>query len=263
VAHSINYGLVSLKRIKCGVIPAAGEGKRMGYLSSVLPKCLFPLYDKPVIHYVIENMVNAGIERIFIPVYSKKERIIEYFEKSVKEIDAEIVIIPLEELPNGLALSIYSAKDYVNDSFMTILGDDVTITDSLCPLIGLFSSSKAYALEGVVVENDEASIKRTCCLELNEKNQILQIIEKPESPISKIRGCGVYVFNRKIFDYIEKTPLSNRNEVEITSTIALVAKEGKAYAQFINGVNLNINTSDDLFKAWTLLKMRAIKNESY
>jgi len=70
-----------------------------------------------------------------------------------------------------------------------------------------------------------------------------------------LRGCGIYVFQSEIFKYIEKTPLSPlRRESEITQTIALVAKDGKAYAEFINGVNININSCEDLLQASLLAK---------
>ncbi len=50
-----------MKKIKVGVIPAAGKGSRLGYLSNILPKPLLPVYDRPIIHHVIDNMKSVGI----------------------------------------------------------------------------------------------------------------------------------------------------------------------------------------------------------
>lgn len=244
-----------MKKLRFGVIPAAGIGNRMGYLSTVLPKCLLPLCGKPIIHYVVENMVRIGIEKIYVIAYSKKELISEHFENSHSEIGAEVEVVSLEELPKGLALSIYAARELVRESFVTILGDDVTVTDSLSPLVDLFFSRTAVAVEGVVKDEDKEAIKRSCCMELDETNRILHIVEKPTAPISSIRGCGVYIFSPEIFHYIEKTPMSlTSGEVEITDTISLLSQEGKAYGGFIHGANFNINTSDDLRKARTLIR---------
>jgi dTDP-glucose pyrophosphorylase len=242
-------------RISTGVIPAAGEGKRLGYLSSIIPKCLFPLYDKPIIHYVIENMVRIGIDRIIIPIHYQKNKLIEYFEYARKDIDADICLLELNELPNGIALTLASAKESLDEPFMVILGDDITVTDSLQDLVDLFFRTDAIAVEGVVQEENQDVIRRTCCVRLKRNKQILEIVEKPSNPVSNIRGCGVYVFDPTIFEYIMKTPvLPPRQEVEITNTLGLVAKCEKAYGDFIKGINVNINTPDDMFRAWAEMK---------
>jgi dTDP-glucose pyrophosphorylase len=239
------------ERIKVGVIPAAGEGRRLGYLSGLIPKCLFPLYDKPIIHYVIENMIRIGVEKIVIPVHYQKNKMIEYFEYAKRDIDADIRLLELEQLPKGIALTIASARKYLDGPFMVILGDDVTITNSLRPLVDIFFESKAVAVEGIVRERDQEVLRRTCCIELNESKQISKLIEKPNDPSSALRGCGVYFFGPEIFDYISRTPtLPPRNEVEITNTIGLVAEYGRAYGEFIDGVNINVNTPEDLYHAW-------------
>src|SRR3989304_2708347 len=63
------------KRIKIGIIPAAGEGTRLGYLSNLLPKTLFPIYDRPILHHIIDIMESLGIEDIYIIVNVHKEKI--------------------------------------------------------------------------------------------------------------------------------------------------------------------------------------------
>jgi dTDP-glucose pyrophosphorylase len=243
-----------MKKIRIGVIPAAGRGERMGYLSRILPKCLLPLYDKPIIDYIIQNMKNIGIEQIYIPVFYQKEKIIEYLSTTVED-DVNLEFIKLDQLPKGIALTIASAKRFINEPFMVILGDDCTITHSLQNIVDAFFRTNAIAVEGVVRERSKNVLKSTCCLKLDKNKKILDIMEKPKSPISNIRGTGVYVFSPEIFKFIEMTPLSPpRSEVEITNTIKLVAQKGKAYAEFINGVNININTPEDLLKAWIVVR---------
>ena len=71
-----------MKRIKFGVIPAAGHGRRLSSLplTRVLPKCLLPILNKPILEYVIENMKDMGVEDVYMIVGFKKELIQEYFE---------------------------------------------------------------------------------------------------------------------------------------------------------------------------------------
>lgn len=248
-----------MKRIKIGVIPAAGSGKRLGYISSILPKPLFPLYDRPIIHHIVDNMKNVGIEEIYIPVSYQKEKIIKYFDKNIGDIGIDIHFIKVNTRPTknnkvGLAMSIYSAKEFIQEPFMTILGDDCTIAKSLDNIVETFFDKSAIVVEGMVKDDNIASLKRSCCIILDGNDRIDNIIEKPDNPPTNIRGCGIYMFDNKIFDYIENTPISHRKEVEITQTIDLISKAKRAYGSFIDGANININTYDDLLDAWIEMK---------
>ncbi len=89
---------------------------------------------------------------------------------------------------------------------------------------------------------------------LENDGKIQNAEEKPNNPNSNVRGCGIYIFDPKIYEYIGNTPSSlPRNEKEITNTIKLIAKDNSAYGAFINGVNINVNTSIDLLEATRLL----------
>jgi glucose-1-phosphate thymidylyltransferase len=236
-------------KIRVGVIPAAGEGRRLGYLSSILPKCLFPVYDKPIIHYVVENMANIGVETIYLIVNYQKEKIKEYFKRVKHEIGVDISYVEQKPLL-GIAHAIMLTKEFIDEPFVAILGDDCTITNSLSNLVDAFFEKNATVVEGVVKEEDENMLRSTCCVRLNSNKQIVEIIEKPKKIFSNIRGCGVYLFKSDVFEHIEKTPISSiRNEIEVTQTIDLIAKTGKAYGEFINGLNVNINSYEDLLRA--------------
>jgi len=254
--------MVSNGKIKVAVIPAAGQGKRMGYLSFILPKPLLPIYDKPLIHYILENVRKNGIEEVYIIVFYKKEKIIEYINAFKNDFGATAIkFIELEQPSKGIAHTILFAERFISEPFMVILGDDFTITPSFDNLIKLFFKNNAIAVEGAVKEKSMEVLKSTCCLKLDKNKRIIEIIEKPEFPITNIRGIGVYIFSPEIFDYIKQTPISPpRNEIEITNTIRLVAKKGKAYADFIHGINININTPEDLLNAWIYYKEFKNKN---
>jgi dTDP-glucose pyrophosphorylase len=243
-----------MNRIKIGVIPAAGAAKRMGYLGQILPKCLFPVYDKPVIHHVLENMSKVGVEQVYVIVNHHRDKVMEYLQKVQPEIGVGIEFINQVRL-SGIADAIMLTSKFIKEPFMVTLGDDCTLTQSMDSIVHSLFEHNAIVVEGVVREDNKDILKSTCCLELDHDRRIVRIVEKPEEPFSNLRGCGIYVFQSEIFKYIEKTPLSPlRRESEITQTIALVAKDGKAYAEFINGVNININSCEDLLQASLLAK---------
>lgn len=243
-----------MKKIKVGVIPAAGKGRRISDLplTRVLPKPMLPILNKPILEYVMENMKSMGIEDVYVINGHKKEIIQEYFGNG-EGFGLNIFYIE-QKIPRGIAHAISLAKDYVNEPFTVILGDDLTIVKSLSNLVEIFWERSAWVVEGVVPENNLDVLKRTCCVALKNAGEIKEIIEKPTNPKSNLRGTGVYIFDPKVFDFIEVTPISNtRGEKEITDTVGMMAKEGKAYGALINGINININTSSDLKDATKLL----------
>lgn len=242
-------------RIKIGVIPAAGSGKRLGYLSNLLPKTLFPVYDRPILHHVINLMESSGIEDIYIIVNVHKERIIEYVKNVKSNLKARIHFIIQKEL-NGVANAILLTEQYIkNQPFIVILGDEFIIIDSLSPMVNLFFNSNAIATEMVIKETDKNILRQTCSANLDKDGKILEILEKPENPPYNIRGCGVYLFDPEIFQFIKNTPIHPiRKEKDITSIINNVAKIKKAYGFYINVQQININNYDELLNANLLIK---------
>jgi glucose-1-phosphate thymidylyltransferase len=244
-----------MPRIKVGIIPAAGRGTRMGYLSQILPKCLFPIYDRPIIHAIIENMRTLGVEQIYVIVNYQRNKLTEYLDGVRDTLGVNIDYIEQKEL-NGIARAIMLARGYAREPFVVILGDDCTITRSLGNLANLFFEKDATVVEGIVVEGNPALLRSTCCVNLGGDGRIQKIVEKPLDPASRLRGCGIYLFHPDIFSYIERTPVSLiRHEVEITDTIDMLAREKKAFGGFIDGVNININSYDDLLRASALAKV--------
>lgn len=244
------------KKVRYGVIPAAGAGRRLGYLSGLLPKTLFPVYDRPIIHYVVDQMQNVGIEDIYIVVNVFKEKVIGYFDLIKMDLRANIHFIEQKEL-GGTGEAILLAEEFIKDEpFMVIYGDDCTVTSSLDQMIVDFLTKNPLVMEGVVRENNKKILQQTCSVKLKNDGKMHEIIEKPENPPYMMRGCGVYLFSPDIFEYIRNTPVHPlRKEKEITYTINNAAKEGKAYGYVIDGHNININDHEQLLKASNLVRI--------
>lgn len=246
-----------LNKIQVGVIPAAGDSNRMGYLSRLLPKTLLPLYNRPIIHYVVKQMENLGIRQIYIVVHFQKEKIISYFHSLKNEFKAEINFIFQAQI-NGTANAILMSKKYVrNNNFMVIYGDDFTYANNLKKMPSLFFKNKAIALQAAVKETNKKILRQTCCLKIDKNKRILEILEKPKKPPYLLRGCGVYIFSPEIFSYINRTPAQNFTlEKEISHTIKAVSKKNQAFTFLLRGKNININFPADLLRAsWIYKKM--------
>ncbi len=240
--------------INYGVIPAAGAGKRMGYIGELLPKCLLPLGNQPILHYVINQMENIGVEKIFIIIENHKKKIRDYIESVKKDIKPEIFFVEQKEL-NGTAAAILLIEQYIQEPFICIWGDDFTMVDSLDGMVDLFFKTKAVVVKGMVQEDNIQILKDTCCAQLERDGRMIEIIDKPIDPPYKLRGCGVFIFSPEIFDYIRKTPLVKIKKIlEIIPAVNLVAQDKKAYGYMLNGDNVNINNLDNLIEANLLLR---------
>lgn len=239
---------------RVGLIPAAGKGNRIDELplTRVLPKPMLPILNKPILEYAIGNMKLLGVRTVYIIVGHKKEAIKQYFGTG-QDWNLEIEYVEQTD-PKGIAHAISLVENYVSEPFLVILGDDLTITNSLSNLAETFWKNQAWVVEGTVEEKDVEALKRTCCLMVNENGKVTNIEEKPSRPMSYLRGCGVYIFDPIVFDFIKKTPITPaRNEKEITNTLKIMAEHGKVYGHLLNGVNINVNTFGDLLKATKLL----------
>lgn len=248
------------EKIKVGVIPAAGAGRRLGYLSGLLPKTLFPVYDRPIIHFVVDQMQNIGIEDIYIIVNVFQDRVRGYLDLIKMDLKARIHFIEQKEL-GGTGGAILLTEEFIHEPFMVIYGDDCTITHSLESMAESYFKTNPIVMEAVIKEKDKKILSQTCSVKLKPNGRMLEIIEKPENPPYMMRGCGVYIFSPDIYEHIRQTPVHPiRNEREITYTINNLAKLGKAYGYQIDGYNININDHDQLLKASNLVKM--LKSES-
>ncbi|MEA2016764.1 MAG: nucleotidyltransferase family protein [Actinomycetota bacterium] len=243
------------KKIKIGVIPAAGAGERLGYLSNLLPKTLFPIYDRPILHHIIDLMESMGIEDIYIIVNYHKEKIKEYYKNIRKSLKVKIHFIEQKKL-DGLANATLLTERYTKKQpFMVILSDECIIANSLEPMIELFSKTGSITTEAVIKEKDKDILRQTCSANIDKDGRILEIIEKPENPPYMIRGCGIYLFKPEIFNLIRRTPPDpKRKEKDITSVINNAAGIGKACGYFLEGYNININDYEELLKANILFK---------
>jgi dTDP-glucose pyrophosphorylase len=235
------------------MIPAAGRGRRIGNLpfTRILPKPLLPVVDRPIIHHIVDTMTRVGIKEIHVVVDSLDSPIIAYFQDG-HDFGARISYIVQQE-PTGIADAILLAEDHISNAFMVILCDSFIMSDTISDMLADMHRTGVTVIEGAVLEQDIEAIRRACCIDLDATGNITRIVEKPETPTSMYRGCGLYVFSPDIFDAIRRTPRTPpRNEREITNTIGLLAAEKKARAVVLQGHEININVIEDLIRATRL-----------
>lgn len=232
-------------KVKKAVIPAAGLGTRMLPATKTVPKEMLPLVDKPVIQYVIEEAVAAGIEDILIVTNRAKSAMDDYFdyhpeleerlEQAGKEKELEGVrraadlaniFYVRQKETKGLGHAIWRAKRFVGDEpFAVLLGDD--IMRSQVPVMKqLVDAAERYSapVVGTQLVADEA-ISRYSSLKVSPLEtrifQVLDMNEKPapEEKFSNYAILGRYVLTPEIFDILENVRPGYGGEIQLTDGI--------------------------------------------
>ncbi len=198
------------------VVLAAGQGTRMGPLTRNMPKVMLPIVNKPILHYVIESAREAGIEEFVVVVGYGENSIKDYFnDGSSLKICIEYIH---QEKQMGTAHAVGVAKDMVHDRFLVLNGDIIVSPAHIRRLISCKS-------EVVMTAREVDNPSEYGVLEVKQ-DRVLRIIEKPRDAPSNLANAGIYAFPLSIFEAIDHTPLSIRNEYEITDTLQILIDQG-------------------------------------
>jgi UTP--glucose-1-phosphate uridylyltransferase len=260
--------------IRKAVIPAAGFGTRFLPATKSQPKEMLPIVDTPVIQYVVEEAVEAGITDILMIIGKGKRAIEEHFDRSFqlesqlhqKHKKAELAAIRrISELADihfvwqkemkGLGDAIYCARHHVQDEpFVVLLGD--TVIDSTEPAAGqlqqLFVQRQAPVV--LVEEVDRSRVSRYGVIDAEQVEPhvllIKNIVEKPaaqEAP-SNLVIAGRYLFTPDIFEYISRTKPAKNGEIQLTDSMRMMIKEKPMYALVLDGKRCDIGNKEGFIK---------------
>jgi glucose-1-phosphate thymidylyltransferase len=250
---------VSTPNFDLAVVPVAGRGLRLSGLprQRPIPKAMIPLVGAYAIEFPLETLKRLGVRRACFVIGPQPEfDLLREFLGTGSYWGMEFSFIRQPD-PLGLANALSLSRDMVSGPFAVVLGDDLTESDSIPGGVDLFFRTKAVALQYSILEQDQASISRSCKLEFDSQGYITAILEKPASPGPGYRGIGLYLFTPKLFDYLDRTKSSSRTgQVELTDTIALIAQDRLAVSHPIAGVNFNVNSVADLVSASNYLVRR-------
>lgn len=248
-------------KVRKAVIPAAGLGTRMLPATKTVPKEMLPMVDKPVIQYIIEEAVAAGIEDILIVTNRAKSAMDDYFDY-YPELETRLVqagkdhelteVRRAADLANifyvrqketkGLGHAIWRAKRFVGDEpFAVLLGDDVM--RSRTPVIGqLIAAAEKYDASAVGVQQVSLdAISKYCSLKVEplEDKVFLttDMVEKPrpEQVFSNYAILGRYVLKSGIFDILEHQEPGFGGEIQLTDGLKKLCQKERMVAVDFDG----------------------------
>ena len=234
--------------IKKGIILAGGTGSRMSPLTKAVNKQLLPIYDKPLIFYPLSVLMLSGIRDILIIVNKGQ---LNQFKKILPNGNNLGIKISYAEQdrPKGLPDAFIVGKNFIGkNSVALILGDNFfygeSLTKKLKKCVKLNNGAKVI-LHWVSNPSSYGVAK------INNKNNIVKIIEKPKKNFSNLAVTGLYFFDNKVIKYCENLKPSKRNEIEIVDLLNKYNKKKKLSAEFLGrgGAWLDTGSIKDFYNA--------------
>ena len=274
---------MTVKKIRKAVIPAAGLGTRVLPATKAQPKEMLVIVDKPALQYLVEELVEAGIEEILIITGRNKVSIENHFdysyelEKTLEEKgkkDLLRVVNHISELSNiyyvrqkkplGLGHAIVCAEAFVGDEpFVVLLGDDIIYTDEkrgekpvTKQLVEKYNELQGGTILGVQ-EVPHKNVSKYGIIkplkQIDEKTVVVEdFIEKPsiEEAPSNLAALGRYVLEPEIFSYLKNTKPGKGGEIQLTDAILSMKNNGeKLYAYNFDGLRYDTGDKFGMFVA--------------
>lgn len=241
-----------------GVILAGGLATRLRPLTWVTNKHLLPIYNKPMIYYPIEAMVKAGVTEVLIITGPNHAGAFLNLLKSGDEFGLRLAY-EIQQEAGGIAQGIALAKSFAeNQKLLVLLGDNI-FTANLAQAASAFeqkeTGAKVFAIE---MPTDS---KQYGVIEMDENKKVLSIEEKPEHPKSNLAQTGIYMYDSRVFEFIEQLKPSDRGELEVTDLNNKYVSEGSMECEIIDWW-VDAGTSfDELLRANNLAAEKAKKGE--
>ena len=224
-----------------GVILAGGTGSRLYPLTKVTNKHLLPVYDKPMICYPLEKLINAGIEEIMI--VSGRGHVGHFLELlgSGSELGVSITY-EIQEGAGGIAQALGLARKWAGkDNVAVVLGDNI-FEDNFREDVKSFDGGAKVFLKEV------PDPQRFGVAEVNG-SRILSIEEKPQAPKSNLAVTGLYLYDARVFEIIRTLKPSGRGELEITDVNNAYVRNGEMRYSVLSGFWSDAGTFDSLMRA--------------
>ncbi|MFH1770920.1 MAG: sugar phosphate nucleotidyltransferase [archaeon] len=225
------------------VILAAGKGVRMLHLTKDIPKTLIDINGKPFISYLLENLKQAGYEKVYFIVGYKKEKQEKFFENN--DFGMKIKLIhQKEQLGTGHAVSI--VEPFVEGNFVLVVGDDLFSANDLGNINFYDDYNYIYGLK----HNDP---KKFGVL-VSDNDFLVEIEEKPKNPKTNLINSGLYKFTPEIFEALKEIEKSPRGEYELTSAIDILAKKKKVKVKILKDYWIDFGRFEDVPKVEKFIK---------
>ena len=232
-----------------GIVLAGGLGTRLSPLTRVTNKHLLPVYDRPMIFYPIETLVNAGIRDILVITGGQNAGDFLRLLSNGKDFGLEHFNYAYQEGEGGIAAALRLAEHFVNrEKVCVILGDNI-IQGNVLDAARRFDEQERG---GHIILKEVPDPQRFGCPEIVD-GHIVKIAEKPKRPKSPYAVTGIYFYDQTVFDRIGSLKPSARGELEITDINNMYLEEGTLTYEMLDGWWTDAGTFESLRRASNLV----------
>lgn len=232
-----------------GVILAGGTGSRLFPLTKITNKHLLPIYDKPMIYYPIQTLVDAGIRDILLVTGGKNSGDFLRLLANGKEFGLAHLNYTYQEGEGGIAEALSLAEHFADgDRICVVLGDNI-IEGSIRQAVDEFQQQPSGAR---ILLKEVLDAERFGVAEISG-DRIVNIEEKPRQPKSNYAVTGIYMYDETVFDKIKTLVPSRRGELEITDVNNAYIGEGTMQFNYLDGWWTDAGTFDSLLRAGNLV----------
>jgi glucose-1-phosphate thymidylyltransferase len=232
-----------------GVVLAGGTGSRLNPLTRVTNKHLLPIYDKPMVYYPIQTLVNAGIHEILLVTGGKNAGDFLRLLGNGRDFGLKHLNYTYQDGEGGIADALALAEHFADrDSICVILGDNI-IENNVSQAVANFQKQG----EGAKILLKEVTDAQRFGVAEVRGDRVVGIEEKPKHPKSNYAVIGIYLYDQTVFQKIRRLKPSGRGELEITDVNNFYLEEGKLTYEVLEGWWTDAGTFESLLRANTLV----------
>ena len=240
-----------------GVILAGGLGKRLEPLTRITNKHLLPIYNKPMVYYPLETLVEAGIKDIMIVTGGNNAGDFLRLIGNGQEFGLRHINYTYQRGEGGIAEALMLAEHFVDGSKVVVILGDNLIGCSIKKYVEKFLKQEKGAR---ILLKEVKDPERFGVAEIKD-GKILSIEEKPQKPKSKYVVTGIYMYDYRVFDIAKTLKPSQRGELEITDVNNFYLKREELYYDTLNGWWTDCGLPETMYRAATLARKKALSGK--
>jgi glucose-1-phosphate thymidylyltransferase len=236
-----------------GVILAGGLGSRLLPLTKITNKHLLPIYNRPMVYYPIQTLVDANVRDILLVTGGNSAGDFLRLLGNGEEFGLDRINYAYQEGEGGIAAALRLARSFAgDDSIAVVLGDNI-IQDSVAPYVRSFEQQEQGAKILLKKVDDP---ERFGVAEL-AGDRVVGIEEKPANPKTNYAVTGIYMYDSRVFEIIETIKPSDRGELEITDVNNEYIRRGEMTYDMLDGWWTDAGTFESLHHASNLVADQA------
>jgi glucose-1-phosphate thymidylyltransferase len=232
-----------------GVVLAGGTGSRLNPLTRVTNKHLLPVYDKPMVYYPVQTLVNAGIQEILLVTGGKNAGEFLRLLGNGRDFGLKHINYTYQEGEGGIAEALGLAEHFADgEPVCVVLGDNI-IENNVRRAVENF---KTQGKGAKILLKEVQDAERFGVAEIRGNN-VVSIEEKPRNPKSNCAVIGIYLYDATVFQKIRRLKPSGRGELEITDVNNFYLEEGNLTYEILDGWWTDAGTFESLLRANNLV----------